>query len=72
MKACRQKGAGHYEALLPDIKRLRDEGHTVGEITDWLNSKRYVTSAQKPFTVPAVWRILKRYFGVTRLRKVLA
>ena len=45
--ACQQKARGHYEALLPEIKARRDAGHTVGEIADWLNSKGYVTSAQK-------------------------
>ena len=70
--ACQQKARGHYESLLPEIKARRDAGHTVGEIADWLNSNGYVTSAQRPFTVPAVWRILKRYFGASRLCKVTA
>ena len=72
MTACQQKARGHYEALLPEIKARRDAGHTVGEIADWLNSNGYVTSAQRPFTVPAVWRILKRYFGASRLCKATA
>ena len=37
-------------------------GRTIGEIAGWLNAQGFLTSAKGPFTVPAVWRILKRYF----------
>ena len=43
------------------MKRLRDEGKTVAEVADWLNSQGFLTTAEKPFTEAAVWRILHRY-----------
>jgi DNA invertase Pin-like site-specific DNA recombinase len=50
-----------YENMLPTMKRLRDEGKTVTEVAAWLNSQGFLTTAKKPFTEAAVWRILHRY-----------
>ena len=52
-----------YEDLLPLLKQLRDEGRTTIEISAVLNQRGYQTGAGKPFTFPAVWRLLKRYLG---------
>jgi len=60
---CRQKARQAYEDLLPTIRQKRDEGYTTSAIADWLNSLGYLTTAAKPFTATAVWRILKRYCG---------
>ncbi len=51
-----------YESVLPTMRRLREEGKTVAQVADWLNSQGFLTTAKKPFTEAAVWRILKRYF----------
>jgi DNA invertase Pin-like site-specific DNA recombinase len=50
-------------ALLPDIKERRAAGQTISQITDWLNSRGYLTLAGKPYTVATVWRIIERHFG---------
>jgi hypothetical protein len=55
--------------MLPTIKQMRDDGRTIGEIAGWLNAQGFLTSAKGPFTVPAVWRILKRYFGAECARQ---
>ncbi len=69
VETCQQKAHQAYENVLPTIKQMQDEGRTVGEITVWLNAQGFLTSAKGPFTVPTVWRILKRYFGAECARQ---
>ena len=52
------------------MKRLREEGKTVAEVAEWLNDQGFLTTAKKPFTVTAVWRILSRYFPELARQKV--
>jgi DNA invertase Pin-like site-specific DNA recombinase len=60
--ASRQKQtAKAYENMLPTMRRLREEGKTVAQVAGWLNSQGFLTTAKKPFTEPAVWRVLRRY-----------
>ena len=33
------------------------------EIVEWLNNQDYTTTAGKPFTQTAVWRLFERYLG---------
>jgi hypothetical protein len=42
---------------------MRERGGTLPEIVEWLNNQDYTTTAGKPFTQTAVWRLLDRYLG---------
>jgi DNA invertase Pin-like site-specific DNA recombinase len=52
-----------YAFLMPEIKARRERGETLPEIVDWLNQQRHTTTAGKPFTQTAVWRLIDRYLG---------
>jgi len=52
-----------YRFLMPEIKQRRERGETLPEIVEWLNQQGYVTTAGKPFTQTAVWRLIDRYLG---------
>jgi len=56
-----------YAYLMPEIKARRERGETLPEIVEWLNGQGQVTTAGKPFTQTAVWRLIKRYLGVEYL-----
>jgi len=58
-----QRAAGAYAPLLPEIRKRRERGETLPEIVEWLNNGGHVTTAGKPFTQTAVWRIIDRYLG---------
>ena len=49
-----------YDFLLPTICEMRASGDTYQRIADWLNEQGHRTTAKKPFTPTAVWRVLKR------------
>ncbi len=55
---------------MPQLRRMRLEGKTMGEIATWLNDHGHQTTVGKPFTQTAVWRLLKRYLGDDFLGKV--
>jgi DNA invertase Pin-like site-specific DNA recombinase len=57
------RAAGAYAPILPEIKTRRERGDTLPEIVEWLNGNGHVTTAGKPFTQTAVWRIIDRYLG---------
>lgn len=57
------EAAGRYQYLMPEIRRQREEGRSLAEIVEWLNNNGHLTTAMKPFTQTAVWRIIKRYLG---------
>lgn len=52
-----------YAFLMPEIKARRERGETLPEIMDWLNEQGRTTTAGKPFTQTAVWRLIDRYLG---------
>jgi DNA invertase Pin-like site-specific DNA recombinase len=52
-----------YAFLMPEIKTRRERGETLPEIVDWLNRQGHKTTAGKPFTQTAVWRLIDRYLG---------
>jgi DNA invertase Pin-like site-specific DNA recombinase len=52
-----------YQYLMPTIRQMREEGKSLAEIVEWLNNNGHRTTALKPFTQTAVWRIIKRYLG---------
>jgi len=52
-----------YAFLMPTIKEMRERGDTLPQIVEWLNSQQYTTTAGKPFTQTAVWRLIERYLG---------
>jgi DNA invertase Pin-like site-specific DNA recombinase len=52
-----------YRFLMPEIKQRRERGETLPEIVEWLNQQGHVTTAGKPFTQTAVWRLIDRYLG---------
>lgn len=58
-----ERAAQAYAFLLPQIKERRERGDTLPEIVDWLNAAGHTTTAGKPFTQTAVWRIIQRYLG---------
>ena len=68
--ARQQQTVRAYANVLPTMKRLREEGKTVAEVAEWLNDQGFLTTAKKPFTVTAVWRILSRYFPELARQKV--
>jgi DNA invertase Pin-like site-specific DNA recombinase len=61
--ARRTRTAEAYAYLLPEIKTRRERGDTLPEIIKWLNDAGYTTTAGKPFTQTALWRIIGRYLG---------
>jgi DNA invertase Pin-like site-specific DNA recombinase len=52
-----------YQYVLPEIKRRREKGESLADIVEWLNDAGHRTTAFKPFTQTALWRIIKRYLG---------
>ncbi len=50
-----------YAHLVPKLRELRAEGHTLVEIARWLNDNGHFTRDGKAYTKPAVWRLLKRH-----------
>jgi len=52
-----------YAYIMPEIKARRERGETLPQIVEWLNSTGHVTTAGKPFTQTAVWRLIDRYLG---------
>jgi DNA invertase Pin-like site-specific DNA recombinase len=52
-----------YAFLMPEIKARRERGETLPEIMEWLNQEGRTTTAGKPFTQTAVWRLIDRYLG---------
>lgn len=56
-----QRAAAAYSFLVPRIKQMHGEGKSLSEIADALNNDGHQTTAAKPFTAVAVWRIIKRY-----------
>ena len=52
-----------YAFLMPEIKARRERGETLPEIVEWLNQQGRTTTAGKPFTQTAVWRLIDRYLG---------
>ena len=52
-----------YSFIMPEIKARRERGETLPEIMDWLNEQGHTTTAGKPFTQTAVWRLIDRYLG---------
>ena len=62
-KKKREKTKNTYAFLMPEIKARRERGETLPEIAEWLNQQEKVTTAGKPFTQTAVWRLIKRYLG---------
>ena len=64
--AARKKKEGvrnTYAFLMPEIKARRERGETLPEIVEWLNRQGHKTTAGKPFTQTAVWRLIARYLG---------
>jgi len=59
----KQRAAEAYQFLLPEIKARRERGETMAQIAEWLNETNHLTTAGKPFTDVAVWRIVNRYLG---------
>ena len=52
-----------YAFLMPEIQARRERGQTLPEIVEWLNKQGRTTTAGKPFTQTAVWRLIDRYLG---------
>ena len=59
----REKTKNIYAYMMPEIKARRERGETLPEIVDWLNQQGHTTTAGKPFTQTAVWRLIDRYLG---------
>jgi len=59
----REKTKNTYAFLMPEIRDRREHGQTLPEIVEWLNQQEYTTTAGKPFTQTAVWRLIERYLG---------
>jgi len=66
----KQRTALAYQAILPEIKARRERGETLLKIVEWLNGDNHLTTAGKPFTQTAVWRIIARYLGKEYLGSV--
>lgn len=62
-KKKREGVRANYAFLMPQIKEMRERGGTLPEIVEWLNTQGYTTTAGKPFTQTAVWRLIERYLG---------
>ena len=52
-----------YAHLVPKLKELRSEGHTLDQIARWLNDNGHFTRDGKAYTKPAVWRLFRRAAG---------
>jgi DNA invertase Pin-like site-specific DNA recombinase len=50
-----------YAHLVPKLREMRAEGHTLVEIARWLNDNGHFTRDGKAYTKPAVWRLLQRH-----------
>ena len=59
----RAKTKNIYAWMMPEIKTRRERGETLPEIVEWLNNQGKLTTAGKPFTQTAVWRLIDRYLG---------
>jgi DNA invertase Pin-like site-specific DNA recombinase len=64
------RAARAYQAILPEIKVRRERGESLPKIVEWLNGSGHLTTAGKPFTQTAVWRIIDRYLGKEYLGSV--
>lgn len=62
-KKKREATRNTYAFVMPQIQEMRERGATLPEIVEWLNQQEYTTTAGKPFTQTAVWRLLERYLG---------
>jgi DNA invertase Pin-like site-specific DNA recombinase len=62
-KLRKERTAAAYGFIMPQLKDMRLAGKTMDEIATWLNDHGHQTTAGKPFTQTAVWRLLKRYLG---------
>jgi DNA invertase Pin-like site-specific DNA recombinase len=62
-KKKREKTRNLYALLMPEIRARRERGETLPVIAEWLNQQGHVTTAGKPFTQTAVWRLIDRYLG---------
>ena len=62
-KKKREGVRANYAFIMPQIKEMRERGGTLPEIVEWLNNQQYTTTAGKPFTQTAVWRLIHRYLG---------
>jgi DNA invertase Pin-like site-specific DNA recombinase len=62
-KIKKERTKGAYALMMPKIKELREQGGTLPEIVEWLNNQGHTTTAGKPFTQTAVWRLIGRYLG---------
>jgi DNA invertase Pin-like site-specific DNA recombinase len=56
-----QRALAAYSFLMPQIREWQAAGDNLGMIATKLNDAGHQTTAGKPFTSVAVWRILKRY-----------
>ena len=59
----KERTRNNYAFLMPEIKARRERGDTLPEIVEWLNQQGHITTAGKPFTQTAVWRLIDRYLG---------
>ena len=64
-----ERAAAHYTFILPEIKRMRDNGGTLAEITDWLNVQGHTMSSGNPFTQVSLFKVIKRCLGDEYLGK---
>jgi len=62
-KKKRERVQNVYAWMMPEIKARRERGDTLPEIVEWLNQQGKLTTAGKPFTQTAVWRLIDRYLG---------
>lgn len=69
MQAARQARHQNYEIIIPMVRQLREQGHTMKEIRDWLNEHQFKTSRKLPFTEGRVWSIINKYLGREYLGK---
>lgn len=56
-----QRAASAYAFLIPRIKELKDQGLSLNQIAEKINSDGHLTTAGKPFTPVAIYRLLQRY-----------
>jgi len=64
-----ERAIAHYAFIIPEIKRMRDNGGTLAEVTDWLNAQGHTMSSGYPFTQTSLFKIIKRYLGDEYLGK---
>jgi DNA invertase Pin-like site-specific DNA recombinase len=67
-KARSEKATQHYQYILPQIVAFREAGESMDNICWWLNQSGHSTTAGKPFTQTAIWRLLQRDSGDKYLR----